>query len=82
MICDKTSYTTRSEAVTAIKGMKKTIRNKKHSYHAYKCNDCGGFHITTAGKGFRPQNNQRKRESKYPFRYEPVVKNIKSKKKK
>ena len=79
MICDKIVYTTKAAAIEAIKGLKD--RGKKKSFHVYVCKDCGGLHIATAGKKSRARK-QFHREEKYPFRYEPVVKIVKSKKKK
>jgi hypothetical protein len=63
MICEKVPYDTHREAMKA----STTHRNPgRHKYSAYKCDECGKFHLTTVTKNLRPV------KEKYKFRYDPT----------
>ena len=47
MTCDKTTYETYKDAIGAIKALSK---REKQSFHHYKCDDCGKFHLTSVKK--------------------------------
>lgn len=47
MTCEKIKYNSYSEANSALAAIG---RNERRGMMAYKCNDCGGFHLATKGK--------------------------------
>lgn len=65
-ICDsnKVGFTTHKEAASQIKSLVKKL--PKHKFRAYKCKNCGDFHITTVTKNkmWTP-----KKLDKYPIRW-------------
>jgi hypothetical protein len=77
--CDtgKVCYETHGQATANFAGLVQRSL-KKHKYSTYKCDRCGHYHIST----FTKKRLSVKKESKYPFRYEPPPQQIKTKKKK
>lgn len=68
-LCDKVQYDSHHEAMQQVPHMnKRTCR--KHKYSAYRCKECGKWHLTTLTK-LRPIDRRMK---KYPFKYEPPAK--------
>lgn len=65
-MCDKEQYHSLAEARQTAQGMS---REHNESMEPYKCNECGEYHLRTAGKRKRKRNN-----NKYPFRYQPKLK--------
>jgi hypothetical protein len=63
MICDKITYGTSREAIAAVDPIS---RRDKQNMKAYKCNQCGGFHLATEGKRkFIPRAKNGVQELKY-----------------
>lgn len=71
MTCDKRTFNSKSEANTALRGILSDSdrykgRNKKNrSMKAYKCSECGLFHLTTLGK--RHKDGRRVSRNKKEF---------------
>lgn len=61
IICEKIQYNTRQDAEDAIVGMQKSKRSKnvskKQPVSAYRCSDCGAWHISSERNG---KNKKRK----------------------
>lgn len=73
MTCEKVTYETYKDAYDDLKGLRG--RQKKHNFTAYKCPNCGKFHIKTIGK---KTLRTPKKIDKYPIKYENVVREDKN----
>ncbi|MDB5252288.1 MAG: hypothetical protein JWP27_1457 [Flaviaesturariibacter sp.] len=70
-MCDKVQFDTKGEARDTAAGMS---ADRKQSMEAYLCDECGSWHLRTAGK--RPEWSRRRtparfRNDKYKNRYHP-----------
>lgn len=65
-MCDKEPYHSLAEARQTAHGMS---RQHNQTMEPYQCNECGGWHLRTAGKRKRKRNN-----NKYPFRFHGKIK--------
>ena len=70
MFCDngKVGYENVKDAHIAAANLGK--HDKRHKYDVYKCNECGTYHVHTAGKKVL---RTPKKLNKYPIKYTPTV---------
>lgn len=76
-LCDKVQYDSHLHAMQQVPHLNKRT-SRKHRYQAYRCKECGKWHLTTITK-LRPVQ---KRMNKYPFRYDPPQQPVKKNKRK
>lgn len=63
--CDKVPFETHKQAMISASRQKKKSR---HKYQAYRCPECGMYHITTVTKTLK-QKREDRMQRKYPFKY-------------
>lgn len=68
--CDKVRYESHKEASSMIAGLQKR-QGRRHKFSVYKCERCGGFHITTTTKRTLRKTDKM---NKYPLRLEDYTK--------
>lgn len=61
MICGKTIYVNRQQAMQAINGIRNNIRIYQQS-KSYFCDACNGWHVTTEGKGSGKSTGKTRKE--------------------